>query len=575
MKPRSRDISHSIVRLAVGLFLAVSASAAFAQEVIPDFYREPGLYPTRSYVNQSFNEHIDPLTGALQHHYVDLLLPGNGGFDLKVVRSYNSASINPVNPSAFESLAGLGWTIHFGRVLKTETTICSNLNALSVADNPVLELPDGGRQLLAFTGLTSPLLLSTQRWRADCILSGAGGLAVYSPDGTRYDMTQLVNLGLGPNPVYAWYTTKITDRNGNTADISYAGTASPQITSVFASDGRSITFNYFDSGLLSRRISSITASGGQTFTYGYEPVPNVASKYFLKTVTRPGGTTWEYYYHAALGGTNLPGGIAPMPSPTPLLYVGGADPLADQAGSYVMYRVKYPEGGSIDYTYGWAYFDAQANPTYRATVVVGKTMSTGGTWTFSYAPGGPGVYDTTTVNSPAGTTTYRHVGPNYSSSGTVWMVGLLISKTIGDQQIETYSWAGQKISNENYFRPGQFVTKVDVGATNAPVLSQRLITRNGATYSTMYSGFDEHGNPATVTEAGPNGGNRTTTVSYFKNTTKWIIRQAKDELFSGSSTTRTFDSSNGNLLSITRDGVTTSYSYDGQGNRAQPRFLDL
>ena len=353
--------------VALRLVIAGLVLDASAQEVIPDFYREPGLYPTRSYVNQNFNEHIDPFTGALQHHYVDVFLPGNGGFDLKVVRSYNSASIDPINPSAYESQAGLGWTIHFGRVLKTrETTICSNLNSLSVADNPVLELPDGSRQLLAFTGQSSPLMLTTQRWRADCILSGSGGLAVYSPDGTRYDMTQRVNVGTALNPVYAWYTTQITDRNGNTATISYA-VASPEITNVSTSDGRSISFAYFDSGLLSRRIASITASGGQTFTYGYEAVPNVSSKYFLKTVTRPGGTTWQYFYNGALGGSSLPGGVTPLPGPTPLLTGGGAEPLADQPGSYVMYRVKYPEGGTIDYSYGWAYFDAQAR-TYGSVL---------------------------------------------------------------------------------------------------------------------------------------------------------------------------------------------------------------
>jgi hypothetical protein len=80
------------------------ACNAGAQEVIPDFYKDPGLYPNRSYVNQSFGEHIDPFTGALQLHYVDLHLPGNGGFDLKVIRSYNSAAVNPLNPSAYESL---------------------------------------------------------------------------------------------------------------------------------------------------------------------------------------------------------------------------------------------------------------------------------------------------------------------------------------------------------------------------------------------------------------------------------------------------------------------------------------
>lgn len=69
-----------------------SVIPALAQEVQPDFYREPGIYPHRNYIRPSANEHIDPFTGALQLHYVDIHLPGNGGFDLNVVRSYNSAS---------------------------------------------------------------------------------------------------------------------------------------------------------------------------------------------------------------------------------------------------------------------------------------------------------------------------------------------------------------------------------------------------------------------------------------------------------------------------------------------------
>jgi hypothetical protein len=183
--------------------MIVPSIGAVAQEVIPDFYRDPGLYPNRSYVNQSYDEYIDPFTGSLEQHYVDLHLPGNGGFDLNVVRSYNSTSIDPTNPSTFDSLAGLGWTIHFGRVLKTrETTICQNKNATTVADNPVLELPDGSRQLLTFPGTTSPLMLTTQRWKAECLGAGTG-LQVFSPDGTRYDMTQMVNVGTGVNPVYA------------------------------------------------------------------------------------------------------------------------------------------------------------------------------------------------------------------------------------------------------------------------------------------------------------------------------------------------------------------------------------
>lgn len=194
MNPAIKAIAGSLA-----LLMTMAAWPVHSQEVIPDFYKDPGIQPNRSYVNQGFGEFIDPFTGALQLHYVDIHLPGNGGFDLKVVRSYNSTSVEPTNPALHESLAGVGWNIHFGRVLKSrETSICFNKNSQTIADNPVLELPDGSRQLLAFTGTTAPLLITTQRWRADCITSGAGGLAVTSPDGTRYDMNQLVNLGGGP-----------------------------------------------------------------------------------------------------------------------------------------------------------------------------------------------------------------------------------------------------------------------------------------------------------------------------------------------------------------------------------------
>src|SRR5437868_5657317 len=98
---------------------------SIAQEVIPDFYKGPGLDPNRSYVNQNFNEHIDPFNGLLQLHYVDINVPGNGGFDIQVNRSYNSAAVNETNPNAFFGSAGVGWSAHFGRVLyKTSVGPC-------------------------------------------------------------------------------------------------------------------------------------------------------------------------------------------------------------------------------------------------------------------------------------------------------------------------------------------------------------------------------------------------------------------------------------------------------------------
>src|SRR3954470_2339766 len=98
----------SIKSIAI-VFCWLGLASAHALEPIPSFYQEPGLSPNRDYINQQVNEHIDPFTGKLQLHYVDLFLPGNGGMDIKVQRSYNSQDDVLSEPTAL----GVGWTMHF------------------------------------------------------------------------------------------------------------------------------------------------------------------------------------------------------------------------------------------------------------------------------------------------------------------------------------------------------------------------------------------------------------------------------------------------------------------------------
>ena len=113
---------------------------------------------------------------------MDLFIPGNGGLDIKVQRSYNS--LNEMWAEA--SPAGIGWTMHFGRVLRTASRpICFTQN-LSAGENPVLEMPDGGRRIMYVAG-DGVSFLSTDLWKAECNpTGGGGGLNVFSPDGTRY-----------------------------------------------------------------------------------------------------------------------------------------------------------------------------------------------------------------------------------------------------------------------------------------------------------------------------------------------------------------------------------------------------
>ncbi len=99
-----------------------------------------GFNPNREFVSQLPFEHIDPMTGNLLLTYTDLELPGNAGFNLRIQRTYNSKIYASYSNLAGYSLAedswaGLGWTLHFGRVLEH--------NAIS--PGPIIEMPDGSR----------------------------------------------------------------------------------------------------------------------------------------------------------------------------------------------------------------------------------------------------------------------------------------------------------------------------------------------------------------------------------------------------------------------------------------------
>jgi hypothetical protein len=50
-------------------------------------HKGPCLDPNRSYVNQSFSEHIDPFNGSVQLHDVDINIPGNGALHGQLQRN--------------------------------------------------------------------------------------------------------------------------------------------------------------------------------------------------------------------------------------------------------------------------------------------------------------------------------------------------------------------------------------------------------------------------------------------------------------------------------------------------------
>ena len=113
------------------------SAARFAQA--QTVFGDKGFQTTREYFTQLPYEHIDPMTGNLLLTFTDLVLPGNAGFDLKVQRTYNSKIFKDYNTQGGllgeDSWAGIGWSMHFGRVLH---------GLSNDGEDPIIEMPDGG-----------------------------------------------------------------------------------------------------------------------------------------------------------------------------------------------------------------------------------------------------------------------------------------------------------------------------------------------------------------------------------------------------------------------------------------------
>lgn len=120
---------------------------------------------------QQVQENVAPFTGNLSLVQTDLILPGNGGMDLKVQRVYNSRIWGRRDTSApgvvaynERSVAGLGWSFHFGRV---RNPFGSGSQNPTVGDNPVIELSDGSTHPL-YADINDPTRatkVSVEQWK--------------------------------------------------------------------------------------------------------------------------------------------------------------------------------------------------------------------------------------------------------------------------------------------------------------------------------------------------------------------------------------------------------------------------
>jgi YD repeat-containing protein len=540
----ARNPFRSYCLLVVAAYALLGAAVSSGAD-IPNYYAEPGIMSGREYVKHSATEFIDPFSGIIHLRYVDISIPGPGGFDLVVQRSYNTSANGAYDASAL----GAGWTMHFGRFLRSSTfDPCTPKLQTDPTDNPVLELPDGSRHVFYHaqsSDPTGPLFLTSDRWKADCAANGSG-LIVTSPDGIQYTMTRREDGA--PN----WYVSEIRDRNNNWISIVYRDLYTlVLIDSVTTSDGRGLSFSYQQEGSSNTvRLGSITAKYGpspaqwKTWQYFYTDIPSGFGAHHLVRVLRPDGSEWKYDYYPYNA--------------------------SNTTGAYAIRSIVSPYGGTTSYTYQAVDFDgALAVISYFNNAIRTKTVSSSTssseTWTYTFQPAAAdGALDQTIIDASYGRTIYRHYGIRSAmpGNGLLWRIGLLVEKDSGGVQLEKYEWGSQQISTEKRFL---WVTYAhwDYGIF-VPVMTKKTVTRNGTPYVTTYANFDAYGNPRTITETG--NATRSRSLTYLNSTSKWIIRQVKDETITGAgSINRTFDTK-GNLLSKSEYGVTTNFTYTSQGD---------
>jgi hypothetical protein len=292
------------------------------------------------------------------------------------------------------------------------------------------------------------------------------------------------SFGSPSNTQRTYYTSKITDRNGNQLNFTYVFLPNGfyAVKSVAASDGRNVTFNYTGSNLTSVTDDAPSDGKVRSFTYGYSNA--YLGGDYLRSVTRPGGESWLFEYNT-----------------------GGP-------GQYSMRQITYPTGGVINYSYNYVTF---ATLLPRSTVVTQKMASPGGTWTWAYTPATLPLIvsnnfipysmppnadqasrmDQTVMTGPDESRTYLHFGYNSVPSGFVFAIGTQLGN-YGPLDVESSSYETTFISYQVNVRPGSSLAFDN--ATYAVRKSSYGRNRPEGNFKIDFSNPDSYGNPQTVVD---------------------------------------------------------------------------
>jgi hypothetical protein len=187
-------------------------------------YDAPGFDAIRETFGASDFENIDPFTGGLTLNFVDMRLPGNGGLDLTVQRTFNSKNackywndvsgiVTCVDYLGGDTWVGNGWTMHFGKVLDYGP---------GSTQPPIIEMPDGSIHE-SYHKPNSSDWITKDYWILQRFPVGTGNYYVLTlTDGKKITFNSY-NSKTSPDSdaLFEYYASKIEDTNGNQILIDY------------------------------------------------------------------------------------------------------------------------------------------------------------------------------------------------------------------------------------------------------------------------------------------------------------------------------------------------------------------
>jgi YD repeat-containing protein len=504
------------------------ASLASAQSL--SVFSATGTQPARDAFSQLPFERIVTATGSVVLTFSDLALPGDGGSELRFVRSFNTKDGN--------------WTFGIAGVVMRVADQWPPAQGSS--EFPILYSGDGGGQVAATqvnpgSNVESFRVVMTDRfWRYDRALR-----LLATPDGamSQYDSQGRLIVR--------------TDSFGNTIRISGWGTTSISVTQgIVGGPSRVVAIALPDASCWLGKAECTPRSmeyDGRRWDYATLGWPDTR----LTTVTLPQGPSWRYAY-----------------------------PSDEQVGSI---EVTTPSGGRVHYQVNGVDFEFYeprtifTNRVLKYRRLYDRGASTPVTWEFQYAFDGQAKIETTSVLAPDGTiTTLKYGQPaggpstNPALAAYAGAAFVLQSRSVSsggstlESETRSYVWVGMMPNG---------------GALPEPATES--IIRGGVTYLTELaysaSNYGDYHHPNDVKESSQ-GRTRRALRTYMHVASDpfalpyapYFLAKLKTDsatvtvngtTFPAFSRSWDYNASTGFLERETIAGLTTTYVSDGRGNR--------